>query len=540
MRLKLAIHALVRSLLAALVALSTLAVGTHAQELSDAQRQARYLRLTQVNPLYAMPAVNLTQMEQAVASLVASRTEILSVADQYGAAQRKRIAAALYPTAYLSEMIALEVQRRALAKGAGKEQLRAYQSQLLYTIDAYAAYISSLLDALKATADDVSYKGLEYHFGRSSFTHFIAGIEAYHADAVRARDQAQARWACLETDLAECERPVWSAVPNPKPLDYSTDIFERAPARITRAIRAQGQLGGKPVGPGWTMLNGSDCSAGDTPVPYLLWRFPTASGVAIFRPEVVSDVLVHDHQIDRNSNAYERILDSLGMQRFLFQPHTNLYACPDAAGDSARLRTMAYMFAVAKTFDWHPTGEVSPELEVALARAWDVSQRLRTAPVLTETAAQRLAHEVTAVLADFGREQMIGALGATRLRQLETIALAYRLRTPYFAQDIMNLVYGNTAIGDYVPHAPWGFLEELLFTRNGPELLLGGTNPSIVRANEPQIEHFRDGTSPRLRSYVHDLSNAFDENEMIEILLSGLAAEYRLAQFLKRPNLFGK
>ncbi len=102
----------------------------------------------------------------------------------------------------------------------------------------------------------------------------------------------------------------------------------------------------------------------------------------------------------------------------------------------------------------------------------------------------------------------------------------------------MNLVYGNTAIGDYVPYAPWEFLEELLFTRNGPELLLGGSNLSIIRRNYPQVEWHRDEVSPRLRSYVHDLSNVFGEEEIIGILLKGLNAEYRLARFQKRPYLF--
>ena len=91
-----------------------------------------------------------------------------------------------------------------------------------------------------------------------------------------------------------------------------------------------------------------------------------------------------------------------------------------------------------------------------------------------------------------------------------------------------------------MPYAPWGYLEELLFTRNGPELLLGGTNPSIVGQNVSQMERLREGISPRLLSYTDDLSDKYDETEFTDMLLLGLNAEYRLSRFQNRPYLFSQ
>ncbi len=418
---KLNIKACLRILAAALAMFSAVGMGAYAQDVSqdvsEEQRVDHYMRLTQVDPLYAWPAVDLDNMEKAILALEISRAEILAFADQYSDDQRARISIALYPTAYLTEMVAFERQRRALSDDAGKDKLNAYQSQLLRTIEAHQSYLSDLQAALNATASEVSYKGLEYHFGRSSFAHFIAGIEACRVDAAQSREQAERRWKCLGTETPGCETPVWSVVPGPKDIEFTFEIFEQPPARITKAIREHGRLGGKAAGPGWAMLNKSDCDAGDTPVPFLIWEFPTASGVPVFRPEVVNDVLVHDHQIDEDSNAYERILDSLGMEGFLFQSHTNLYACPDAARDSAKLRSMVYIYEFAGQFDWQDpqTDEETPS--AAFAQVSRAASTLRSAPVLTENAVQAFVHEVTNLLAGFERDDLMAALGTDRVNR---------------------------------------------------------------------------------------------------------------------------
>ncbi|WP_295512719.1 hypothetical protein [uncultured Sulfitobacter sp.] len=528
-------HVAILVVLANLVAAFDRTVG--AQEVNE-QRFERFIRLAQVEPLYAWPGVDLDDMGRAISALNRSRAEILRFADQYNDTQKARIASALYPTAYLERMRALEAQRRALAFSTKTDQLEAYQVQLERTIDAHLAYLTELQSAMSATADEVNYKGLEYHFGRSSFAHFIGGVEAYQAEAMRSLQKAKERWNCFKEEKPPCEAPSWRAIAAPHETDYDTEVFDQTPARITKAIREGGRLGGKAVGRGWAILNGSECYGKNAKIPFLTWTFPTGSGVPIFRPEVVSDVLVHDHQIDETSNAYERILDTLGMSGFLFQPHTNLYACPDAAKSSARLRAMVFLYEFAGQFQWSSMQSANEEISVALAQAAQAFSKLQVAEVLTEFDTEKAAYEASKLLSSFEHNELIGALGEDRTRLLETAVLTYRLRTPYFSQDIMNLVYGNTAIADYVPYAPWGYLEELIFTRNAPDLLLGGTNPSIIRQSYSQIEQPREGVSPRLRSYVMDLSTQFSEAEMIEILLNGLKAEYRLGRLQDRPYIF--
>jgi|TARA_R110002012_G_scaffold321851_1_gene551872 hypothetical protein len=521
-----------------LIVASALGEGGYAQEVTEELRLSRYAYLTQVNPLYAWPAVDLIEMKQAISALKASRAEILEFSGQYDNAQQERIATTLYPTAYLTEMVKLEGQRRALFIDVDEDKLRAYQSQLFSTIDAHQDYLSALQSALSATAAEATYKGLEYHFGRSSFAHFVDGIETYRDDAVQSRDRAEMRWSCFLGDKLDCETSTWQVWPITGDIEYKFEVFDQAPARITKAIRVRGRLGGDVAGPGWAMLNTSDCHDSGGPVAFLIWEFPTASGVPIFRPEVVSDVLVHDHKVDEGSNAYERILNSLGMDGFLFQPHTNLYACPDAAGDSAKLRSMVYIYGVADQLvrrDFEGNDDV---VNAAISRISEAAENLRSSSVLTENMVQIFVYELTSLLAGFDRDFLVSSIGEGQVAWFETTALAYRLQTPYFSRDIMNLVYGNTAIADYVPYASWDFIEELLFTRNGPELLLGGNNPSIIHENYPQIEQYRKGVSPRLRSYVHDLSMEFNEQDLIDILLKGLIAEHRLARFQKRPYLF--
>ncbi len=512
-----------------------------AQEHSNADTLRRYVRLAQVDPLYAWPVVDLTQMEVAIEALNASRAEILTYAkEQYTAEQQARIAIALYPTSYLSEMIELERLRRALSMASGPTDTEAYHQQLLATIEAHQNYLGVLKAALAATSNGQTYKGLEFHFGRSSFAHFIEGVEGYQADTEVMLKRAKARWQCTQTGEQDCEEPDWQVTSEPEIKEYSKEVFQQAPAKITRAIREEGKLGGQIVGTGWAILNNADCYLNKGPIPFLTWQFPTASGVPIFRPEVVSDVYVHDHRADDSSNDYERILQTLGMQGLLFQPHTNLYACPDASRDAAQLRAMVFIHKFAQEFEAPSDTIGNVSLTTALAQLKATSEQLSDASVLVENDVQAFVVALSHLLTEYEIEELDAVLGSDVRLDLENVALAYRLKTPFLSHEIMNLVYSNTAIADYVPYAPWGFLEELLFTRNGVELLAGGNNPSIVLRDYNQVERLRDGVSPRLLSYTRDLAREFGIDEMIAILLKGLDAEYRLASYQYRPHLFGK
>jgi hypothetical protein len=98
----------------------------------------------------------------------------------------------------------------------------------------------------------------------------------------------------------------------------------------------------------------------------------------------------------------------------------------------------------------------------------------------------------------------------------------------------MALVYANTAIGDYVNYARWGYVDELLFIRNAPALLLGGFNASIIPNGYQHVEWHRKETSPRLQSYNEQLSKKFTPEEFTEILIKGTNAEYELSTLQKR------
>lgn len=506
-----------------------------AQASSADERAKGYINLTRIAPFYGWPGVDLDHMKLSIDALEASRAEILSVSDQYNDGQKKLIETSLYPTKYLTQMVATEQLRRKLLQTQSNKALNAYHQQLVLTIKQHHTHLTNLEVSLTKIAKAVEFKGLAFHFGRSSFAHFLEGITAYRKEAEQNLKSAHNRWLCLKDELSDCEQATWNIIPLPNDVKVSSKAFDTPSARITRAIRQNGRLGGKAAGLGWAVLNRSDCYPNQTSIPFLTWQFPTASGLPIYRPEVVSDVYVHDHQIDEGSNNYERLLQRLGMEGFLFQSHTNLYACPDAAGDAARLRAMIFVYEHSKNLDWDFEIIDNPKLQKSVSELKVAAEQLKDATILAENYVQSLMHHASKFLAGFKRSELVSNLGNQRLELLETLALAYRLQTPFLSRDIMNLVYGNTAIADYVPYAPWGFLEELMFTRSGPELLLGGTNSSIIGSNYPQIERYRNGVSPRLRSYNEDLSKIYGEQQMIELLLKGLSAEYKLAGFQKRP-----
>ena len=508
---------------------------------SDAQinRVERFIRFTEIDPLYAWPGVNLQHMRRAISALESSREEIIGFAErQYSLDQVERIARSLYPTDFLSEMIALETKRRKLRDTADETGLAAYQKQLSSTIRTHRSYVRDLKSALEITAAEQTYSGLEFHFGQSTYAHFIFGISLYLKEIDESLKRANDRWACLKEQSVNCGRAVWFVDPLPESAPFDFSVFRTPSARITKAIRFRGPLGGQALGPGFAVLRSSSCRKDLGAVPYLLWEIPTASGVSIFRPEVISDVLVHDHRIDGESNGYERLLDALGMDGFLFQPQTNIYACPDAAGDDAALRAMASTYAFASTLDIPNLPGFSDLLRAAVEELNAQGRSLKAAQVLDQHDVQAFMRSLTELLSKVPRNELEESLGDELLQSMGTVALTHRLRTARLSQAVMNLVYANTAIADYVAYAPWEFIEELLFTRSAPELLLGGTNPSMISLDYPQVERFRDGVSPRLLSYTRDLASTYSEEEITELLLKGLLAEFRLGRLQSRPYLF--
>lgn len=505
----------------------------------EQERSDRFLGLVLANPLYAWPAVDLKQMMLAVGALEASREEIVDLAKvQYSPAQVARISRSLYPTGFLFEMVTLENVRRALIGDPSRARLELYHEQLISTIKAHQQYLSILRTDLIELVSEQSFSGLEFHSGQSTFEHFVFGLTLYQREAEKALVEAYERWECFEGSHHQCLDWNWEIIPLADEVDFDLGVFEQPPAVITKAIRQRGPIGGQAIATGYAVLYRSDCRKDLGAAPYWLWQIPSASGVPIFRSEVVSDVWVHDHRAHADSNDYEGLLHAFGMDGFLFQPQMNLYACPDAAGDNARLRAMAHVYEFARSLEiaTKPSGLTS--LPRALRELQEQADLIESSSIMDESAIQNFMHSVTKILASFENYELREILDDELLRKFETLALAYRLRTAFLSQSVMSIVFSNTALGDYVPYAPWDFKEELLFTRNAPELLLGGTNLSVISFNYPQVERFRIGVSPRLLSYVHNLSFEHDSQKMIDSLLKGLLAELRLGRLKKRPYLF--
>ncbi len=497
-----------------------------------------YLENLRVDPLYAWPGVDLLQMEHAIEALKQSRTEIVEVtATQYDVLKTARVARVLYPTDFLEEMRALEETRRTALRLQDAGAVARYQAQLERTITGHLTYLDVLIPALENTAAEQSYKGLEYHFGRSSFEHFLSGIHGYRQDAEMALERVGQWQRCLDdvTDCPDVQPPLFPASEVSRAVD---DFTQSDAAKIVYGLRSQADFGGAAASPGWAVLRSHQCFAAQENVPFLMWRFPMASGGQMFRADVVEDVQVHDHGIDESSNDYERKLDALGGAGYLYQSYTNLYACPDAAGDAAKLRAMVYAHQRLQSFNWSQMTSSEPKVQMQIDQIEADLQVVRNAQILDEGVLQAVMHELGQLLYMGSSEQLQATLGQGAFADLQEVYLAYRLQTPSLSQSIMNLIYGNTAIADYAPYAPWGYYEELLFTRNAPELLLGGNNPSVVSQDFEQVEWHREGTSPRLKSYRHELANIYSVQEMTSLLIRGANAELRFGKLLDRSYLF--
>lgn len=501
----------------------------------------RFVRHTQIDPVFAWPAVDLDDMKKVISVLEQSRSEIASlVKKQYGPAQQKRVDAVLYPTEFFSQMILLEKLRRGLTSTSSMKALRSYQSQLEQTIITYQNYLDQLLPALEQTIREQDYKGLQYHFGNSSFKHFLGGINSYRKQSAEIMEEAKIRWKCLENDHVNCAGSIWEIFPKISPAEVDDTVLSGAAATIVTNLHTNSQVGGKPIQPAWAVMSSHQCSVYQPQMYFSLWEFDVGTGVPVWRAEVVNDVLVHDHRLSKeNVNNYERLLHTLGAEGFLHQSATNHYACPDIGSDTGLIRAMVYIYRTLETMDWDNVQAGSPEDQIALADLESMAKKITKQNYVDEYGIHSFMRDLSILLDKYTYVEAATLWGNQTLATLEEAMLAYKFRTPFLSRDIMNVVYSNTAIGDYTSYAPWDFLEELLFTRNAPELLLGGSNVSVIRENYPQVERHRKGVSPRLRSYNEDLSNLYTVEQFTEILVHGANAEKALGELQKRSYLGG-
>jgi len=499
----------------------------------------RYVRLSQVEPIFAWPGVDLERMTTAIALLGKSRSEIISlVKKQYNEQQQNRVQKVLYPTQYLSEMVVLEGLRRALPQNASEMGLHEYQQQLERTISAYQAYLNVLIPALLRTAREQDYKGLEYHFGKSSFGYFISGIRSYRAQSDRALEMSRQRWACVQNEGPECKDAHWPELPAPPKGTVDQTMFANAPAKIVSNMRLNSRVPGHMVKPAWAVTYSHRCFVYRPQVYYFLWRFSPGYNAPVWRMDVVNDVLVHDHRVTSNTrSAYKKKLAALGADGYLFQSFTNPYACPDIASDTSLVRSMGAVYRALDGFNWAQANTLNLDLAKQYEELQNKAAAITEKPYASEYLVQGFMHDLSILMNTNSRQTLIAFWGAAQQSELEEMLLEYEDKTSDLSGDIMNLVYSNIAIGDYVPYAPWGYLEELMFTRNDPELLLGGSNPSIIYDNVPQVERHRKETSPRLKSYNDELAKKYTPAEFTKIMIKGNNAEAALSALQGRAYL---
>lgn len=493
----------------------------------------QYYKQTQVDPLFAWPGVNLADMNIAIETLKKSRDEIVSLTGkQYNPEITDRVQRTLYPTQYLREMVQLENLRRGLSENATFTALETYQAQLTLTIRSYQEYLDMLLPVLEKTANEQKHKGLQYHFGQSSFKHFLSTLRHYRSDVDDMMQKSLHRWDCANNISTECTYDVWPILTDAPSMMIDTASFKSDAANITSSVRINSKLYGNPDRPNWAVTTSHRCFAKYTQVHYFLWELDLGEGVPIWKADVVNDVLVHDHRItDETTNQYEKLLNKLGAKGYVYQPHTTQYACPDLAADTGLIRSMSYVHNRLKTIDWDIAED---NQSVQYGQLHSDAQKITELSYLNEPLIQNFMRDLNILLSSGTEEELRAIWGGNQQQIFEEMALTYRNKTFHLSRDIMALVYANTAIGDYVNYAQWGFVDELLFIRNAPALLLGGFNPSIITNGYPHVEKYRKETSPQLQSYNEQLSQKFTPDEFTSILIKGTNAEYELSTLQNR------
>jgi hypothetical protein len=274
------------------------------------------------------------------------------------------------------------------------------------------------------------------------------------------------------------------------------------------------------------VLDESRCFSGGERV-YFYPRWMRAGSSEAFYITYLNKIYVHDLN-GATGNAYYDALTELGV-RFLYQPPTNYYMCPDIAFDEAEVATL-YVIRTALGEEALIRELTQEQIDaLSLEEAAMLEERIISAEIVTP----ELVSDYLSILSDLlhihSEVGLARTLGANTVKKIEMVLLMYDQKSANFHEMVWNAVRTNSVIRPVTQHGAEMPLASVFVTRGFTPVLLLQSNRSFISEpvyylDRPAFDHMH----PTLVSYEDALRSLPGPDAFLEAVEHGRSADYLL------------
>ncbi len=460
------------------------------QGISDKHRNkllqlAYFATVARIDPLLALPGVDLEVFRAVIDEIEASQERVTSV---YSPEDRKMIRMSLYPISFLKSLHDLEQLRRQVVETPSFSDTETYQRQFVETYELYIENIETLQHAIEVLVPDaIKRSTIRFHTGNSSMG-FIANTLAKYQDGITQVYETQLdRFRCYKGVAKYCfeiTRPqLPSIVQSTASDEYKNTVMQHQ--TFIEAFRQDPYRGySHPYAN--VELSTSRCGDPDKPGYYYLWWREDDSGLAIFRPDLLHELFFYDFWHGKQADwQYAQVYRTLRGPQYTYQPIASHYVCPDLGLDMATILSMLYVDE--NKLHIVPVGsEPQPEIDPLIDAANFAYDELTDSQQLIQVAIEVYIDALHALLTSTSESELYEYIGTTATQTAHDLVTVYYARTAYVPDVLMSVVSDNEAVANYALHGTSTGLDELLLLRTVPMVLYGGFTPTI----QPQPHTF--------------------------------------------------
>lgn len=291
-----------------------------------------YLRtqvyLAQVNPIVALPNIDLTQLTTSVAAIEAS---LMNMADYYEPSEFDRISSSLYPNDFLASLPATEAARRAVIDTPSLSTIHTYRDALNTTLTEYQKALQTYQHQFESGSNLTTY----FLDGKTSTAHLVTTIQLLKSNIAELITLNSERVKCFSIDLQpHC---LYQSSMPPRNIDNSSTTTQPS-LEVLQFINDEWS-DNEPFKT--TVVSNTVCGQGSSTVTYA-WKHDTSRihNVSSLKATIIDNLYFYELNNLPETPYYRNLL----AQGYLydFQP-TNPYMCLGFAHDIATLALTDYL-----------------------------------------------------------------------------------------------------------------------------------------------------------------------------------------------------
>ena len=442
-------------------------------------RLAYFATVMRIDPLLALPGVDLEVFYAAIGELERSQERIASV---YSSEETKDlILTSLYPISFLKSLHDLEQLRRQVIGNPSFSDAEAYQQQFAHTYKLYRETMTAFQYAIEEhIPDEVKESIFSFHTGYSDVEFFANTLKKYQDGIAQVYKMQRNRFRCYEGKIKYCSeivRPQLPSIVSSIVSDEYKDTILQHQAFV-KAFREEPYRGySHPYAR--VELSTSRCGDQGKPGYYYPWWREDDSGLSVFRPELLHEIFFYDLWHGWHSEwEYAKAYRALGGPQYLYQSIANHYVCPDLGLDMTTMLSMLYV--AENKLRLSPVGlDPQPEIDTLIDAVTSAYYALPDSQHLTQVTIESYITALHVLLTSVSEPDLYEYIGPTTTQALHDLVTVYYARTASLPDVLMSLVSNNEAVADYALYGTPTGLPSLLLLQTAPMVLYGGFTPTI-------------------------------------------------------------